>query len=163
MGTLATAYNIMVHSNGNKIRIPQVDPTGYTYINLLFDVTEKALSKMPGNVNVLMQMRFEIPKKHCMMNNDDDSVAEMFKIHKSKLVINLHVSDMEIILADEENISVNVRVMNKEDNLGIEQIPSRAVVDLGESDDDYGDSSSDSTQKHNLRSDTEEEVVDERP
>ena len=95
--------------------------------------------------------------------NDDDSVTEMFKIHKSKLVINLHVSDMEIILANEKNTLVNVRVMNKEDNLGIKQIPSRAVVDLGELDDDYGDSSSDSSWKHNLHSDIEEEVVDERP
>ena len=164
MGNLAAAYDIMVHCNGNKIRIPNVDPTGYTYISLLFDVTEKALSKMPGNVNMVMQMRCEVPGKNCMMDvNDDDSVTEMFKIHKSKLVINLHVSDMEIILVDEENTLVNVREMNKKDNLGIEQIPSKAVVvDIGQLDDNYGDSSSDSLWKHNLHSDTDEELDDDR-
>ena len=133
MENLAAAYDIMVHCNGSKIKIPNVDPTGYTYISLLFDVTEKTMSKMLGNVNMLMQMRCEVPGKNCMMDvNDDDSVTEMFKIHKSKLVINLHVSDMEIILVDEENTLVNVREMNKEDNLCIEQIPSNAVIiDIG--------------------------------
>ena len=111
---------------------------------------------------MIMQMRCEVPGKNCMMDvNDDDVVTEMFKIHKSKLIINLHESDMKIILVDEDNTSVNVTEMNKEDNLGIEHIPSKAVVvDIGQSDDNYGDSSSDSSWKHNLHSDTNEEVVD---
>ncbi|XP_027169607.1 uncharacterized protein LOC113769350 [Coffea eugenioides] len=164
MGSIAAAYDIVVHCNANKIRIPNVDPSGYSYINLLFDVTEKALSKISGNVNMIMQMRCEIPGKNCTMDvNDDYSVSEMFKIHQSKPVINLHVSDMEIIPVDEENNLVNPTTVNMQDTLVISKQNKKTVaIDVDISDDQYGDSSSDSSWRHNPCSDNEDELVLDR-
>ena len=69
---------------------------------------------------------------------------------------------MEIIPADEKNSLMNSTGVNMQDNLGIEQNTRITCVDLGVSDEEYGDFSSDSSWKHNLHSDSEDKVVPER-
>mgnify|MGYP004713505121 CR=1 FL=1 len=157
------AYDIVVHYKGRKLKIPNVDPNGYLYINLLYDVAEKALSEMPGNANMMIHMRHEIPGT-CEMRdaNDDNAVVEMFKMHQSGIVINLHVYDMEIIPSKPDGPLNHNNVQNTQENLGIEQTYERVVVDLGNSDDEFEDSSSEESWKHVLDNDNEGDIDDDR-
>ena len=76
---LFSAYDIAVHYEEKQVRIPNVDPISYCYINLLFDVAEKVFSEVPGHLNKLIHIRCQIPKTDHMFDiTDDDSVSEMF-------------------------------------------------------------------------------------
>ena len=75
---LLPAYNIAVHYEEKQVRISNVDPISYCYINLLFDVAEKVFSEVPGHLNKLIHLRCLIPKTGCMFDIvDDDSVSNV--------------------------------------------------------------------------------------
>ncbi|XP_027152483.1 uncharacterized protein LOC113752574 [Coffea eugenioides] len=89
MGNLAAAYDIMVHCNGNKIKIPNVDSTGYMYISLLLDVTKKALSKMPGNVNMFIDTDEEVVDDRAVdaYSEDSDTNFSDFEDNEALVVV----------------------------------------------------------------------------
>ena len=75
---LFSAYDIAVHYEEKQVRIPNIDPIGYCYLNLLFDVAEKVFGEVPGHLNKLIHMRCQIPKTGCMFDIvDDDSVSNV--------------------------------------------------------------------------------------
>lgn len=53
MGIIAV-HDIVVYYTGKKVRIPNVDPDRYSYIDLLNDVAEKPLNEMPRNLNLIV-------------------------------------------------------------------------------------------------------------
>ena len=147
---------------GRKTRIPNVDPQRYSYMQLLNDVAKRVLSDMPGNVNLLLHMRCGIPKTICSMDIiDDQSVKEMFQVHKSELVINLFVLDMDSIPNEVGN---NLNGQSFQENLRIDNKAGRQIEYFQNSgdDDEYYDSSSDESWKHHLGSDKEDGLDDDR-
>ncbi|XP_027075839.2 uncharacterized protein [Coffea arabica] len=74
---LFSTYNIAVHYEEKQVKIPNIDPIGYCYLNLLFDVAEKVFGEVPGHLNKLIHMRCQIPKtdqkkdKVCVVAIDD--------------------------------------------------------------------------------------------
>ncbi|XP_027066452.1 uncharacterized protein [Coffea arabica] len=70
---------------------------------------------------------------------------------------------MDIIPADEENNLVNPTTVNMQDTVVISKQNKKTVaVEVDISDDEYGDSSSNSSWRHNLHSDNEDELVLDR-
>ena len=92
---------------------------------------------------------------------DDQSVKEMFKVHKSELVINLFVLDMDIIPNEVGN---NLNGQSFQENLGINNNAGRQIEYFQNSgdDDEYYHSSSDESWKHHLGSDKEDGSDDDR-
>ncbi|XP_071922848.1 uncharacterized protein [Coffea arabica] len=147
---------------GRKTRISNVDPQRYSYMQPLNDILEQALSDMPENVNLLLHMRHGIPKAIGSMDIiDDQSVKEMFKVHKSELVINLFVLDMDIIPNEVGN---NLNGQSFQENLGINNNAGRQIQYFQNSgdDDEYYHSCSDESWKHHLGSDKEDGSDDDR-
>ncbi|KAL3534431.1 hypothetical protein ACH5RR_002892 [Cinchona calisaya] len=118
---------------------------------------------MPRNVNLLLHMRCSIPRTFGHLNvTDDNSVLEMFKVHKNELVINLHAFHMDIIPGDVDEI-VNNYFGDGQENLGIENNVARQgeEFDRIEEENELYDSSSDESWMHALDTDEELEVSDE--
>ena len=95
---------------GNKVRISNVYPKSYQFIDLLSDATSKAMNDLPRNLNLLLHMKCGISRTTNFMDITDDiiddkSVLDMFKLHDKDLVINLHVLHQDIIPRTKENIS----------------------------------------------------------
>lgn len=80
-------HDIVIHYQGR-----------YSYIELLNDVAEKIINELPSNINVLLSIRCAISRTFTFMNvSSDASVTEMFSIHVNASIINLYVSDMNIM------------------------------------------------------------------
>ena len=91
---------------GNKVRISNVYPKSYQFIDLLSDATSKAMNDLPRNLNLLLHMKCGISRTTNFMDiTDDKSILDMFKLHDKDLVINLHVPHQDIIPRTKENIS----------------------------------------------------------
>ena len=70
---------------------------------------------------------------------------------------------MDIIPADDENNLVNPTTVNMQDTVVFSKQNKKTVaVEVDISDDEYGDSSSDSSWRHNPYSDNEDELVLDR-
>nr|XP_027120629.1 uncharacterized protein LOC113737633 [Coffea arabica] len=155
---LFPAYDIVVHYEEKQVRIPNVDPIDYFYINLLFDVAEKVFSEVPGHLNKLIHMRCQIPKTDRMFDiTDYDNVREMFSMHKSGRMINVHVLDMDVIPSQKAN-QMNENGHNTDLNLGEKGKDKVSVVAIDDSEDEYSDSSSDSSWLHSMDSDNEKDL-----
>ena len=91
---------------GNTVRMFNVYPKSYQFIDLLSDVTSKAMNDLPRNLNLLLHMKCGISRTTNFMDiTDDKSILDMFKLHDKDLVINLHVLHQDIIPRTKENIS----------------------------------------------------------
>nr|XP_027101691.1 uncharacterized protein LOC113722614 [Coffea arabica] len=157
------AHDILVHYMGNTVRIPNVDPKNYQYIDLLGDVTDKAMNDLPGNLNMLVHMKCAIPRTTSFMDiSSDKSVLDMFKLHENDLVINLYLLHLDIIPTTEENMveDRNNQLIVAQKDIGIENAPI-PVVD-SEGDDEIYASSSDDSWKDDIDSDLEDVIAEDR-
>nr|XP_027096179.1 uncharacterized protein LOC113716076 [Coffea arabica] len=157
------AHDIVVHYMGNTVRIPNVDPKNYQYIDLLGDVTDKAMNDLPGNLNMLVHMKCAIPRTTSFMDiSSDKSVSDMFKLHEQDLVINLYLLHLDIIPTTEENMvdNRNNQLQDAQKDKGIEKAPI-LVVD-SEGDDEIYASSSDDSWKDDMDSDLEDVIAEDR-
>ncbi|KAL3532631.1 hypothetical protein ACH5RR_006152 [Cinchona calisaya] len=83
---------------GKKIRIPDVDPDRYSYIELLNDVAENVLHELPGNLNIVLNIRCGIPRSFATIDiTNYETILQMFKVHEKELIINLYVFHMNAI------------------------------------------------------------------
>ncbi|XP_071939015.1 uncharacterized protein [Coffea arabica] len=155
---LFSAYDIAVHYEEKQVKIPNIDPIGYCYLNLLFDVAEKVFGEVPGHLNKLIHMRCQIPKTDRMFDiSDDDSVHEMFEMHKCGRMINVHVQDMDVIPSYKAN-QINENGHNTDLNLREKGKDKVCVVAIDDSEGEYSDSSSDSSWLHSMDSDNEKDL-----
>ena len=71
------------------------------------------MNDLPGNLNILLHMKCEIPRTTCFMNiTTNKSVFVIFKLHEKDLVVNLFVLHLEIIPTTEENTVENNQTKN---------------------------------------------------
>ena len=70
------AHDQVMHYNGRKTRLPNVNSTRHTYINMPNGVSKKNLNRTPGNMNILMDKRCTIPRTYGRYSNPN--VHEMF-------------------------------------------------------------------------------------
>ena len=159
-------HDIVLHCMGRKVRVAKVDPKSYMYIDLLNDVAEKALQEMPGNVNLLVHMRCEIPGTAEYLDvNDDQSVAEMFKVHQSHVVINIQVLEMDIIPAEQSDSFLNRNVVNEHENLRTEKTGRGKNIEVHElnceTEEYICDSTSDDSWNQGWDSNNEDNLGDE--
>nr|XP_027101234.1 uncharacterized protein LOC113720767 [Coffea arabica] len=159
-------HDIVVHCMGRKVRVAKVNPKSYMYSDLLNDVAEKALQEMSGNVNLLVHMRCEIPGTAEYLDvNDDQSVAEMFKVHQSHVVINIQVLEMDIIPAEQSDSFLNRNVVNEHENLRTEKTGRGKNIEVHElnceTEEYISDSTSDDSWNQGWDSNNEDNLGDE--
>nr|XP_027118313.1 uncharacterized protein LOC113735512 [Coffea arabica] len=159
--SLVVAHDIVVRYNGRGTRIPNVDLGKYSYIELLNDVCEKALHKLPGNLNYLLHMRCGISRSATTMDvNTDKAVMEMFKVHDNELVINLFVDHMDVILFNMPEVNNNNNFGGGQENLGIEETTGNVEPNLQniERDDEVFISSDDDSWLYEANNDKEDSL-----
>lgn len=79
----------------------------------------------------------------------------MFKIHQSQLVINMHVFDMDIIPPHEGATGIHKNIVNDKENLQVDNIGrgKDAVHEISENEEDCYDSSSNESWKNGVNND----------
>ena len=155
------AHDFVVHYNGRRIRIPNIDPDRYFYIELLNDICEKALHELPRNLNYLLHMRCGIPRSAATMDvNTDKAVMEMFKVHENESVINLFVDHMDVIPFNMPKMNNNNNFGGGQENLGIKETAGNIEPNLQniERDDEVFISSDDDSWMYEANTDKEDSL-----
>ncbi|KAL3527811.1 hypothetical protein ACH5RR_012467 [Cinchona calisaya] len=152
---IAAAHDIIVHYVGKKIRIPDVDPNRYSYIELLNDVPENVLHEQPRNLNIVLNIRCGIPRSFATIDiTNDEIVLQMFKVHENELIINLYVFHMNAIPPndippnpnfghDEENLGIQNRPRNQEDRIDHNEMEDEWFLSSSDDDEDYEENDED--------------------
>ena len=161
-------HDIVLHCGGTKVRISNINPEKYTFINLLNDVAEKALHELPGNINLLVHMRCAIPGTEAYIDvNDDEAVHDMFSVYEGQPVINIEVFNMDIIPTEQpvmllrkiDGESEHIEIQNKHSALAADE---QNVHVIDSQDEGYGgESSSDESWKQGFDDDNEDDIGDE--
>ncbi|KAL3529565.1 hypothetical protein ACH5RR_008887 [Cinchona calisaya] len=96
-------YGITLHHLNKEFPLRNIDPDRYSYIDLLADVSEKALNHVSGGLNIMIVLSCDIPSSVGRMEvNNDNDVLEMFKLHRRSGCINVYVRELNA------NIEINM-------------------------------------------------------
>lgn len=121
----ALYFDITMHFRRNVSTIENVDPSSYTYVDLLDDVAERILSTVPCGSSCTITLKIKIPESNeIMVLGCDLVVLDMFRLNSKTCQIEL------IVHVGEDGGTLEV---------GGDEGVRNEVIDLGDTNDEVED------------------------